>query len=121
MRLTHPTTPDDLTELAIVMLRLRQSRSAMLPPDLFGGEQPWDFLLLLFVADGRGKRLTGRMILDRTGGSERTGQRWLSYLAAQDLIVGDGDGQLDDALTLTQAGLHRLELWLAEASTALRA
>jgi hypothetical protein len=109
---------DELTSLVNVILRLRRNRHALFRREMFGGEQAWELLLILFVADARGERLSGRMAIDQQGGAVETGRRLLQYLTSRNLIVGDGEGHLDDTLTLTPAGLQKLELWLSEARAA---
>jgi hypothetical protein len=110
---------DDLTNLARVLAQARKLRDAYLPPELFGGEKSWDFLLALFLADAHGTRLTGRQLLERDGGHFSTGHRWIKVLTNLGLIVGDGDGRLDDPLSLTPVGLESLEAWLAQFRQAL--
>ncbi len=109
---------DSLTTLADMILDLRQARRTVVPPELFGGEIGWEILLALFVADGRGERLTGVTVLARIGGFESTGRRWIQHLTKLALIVGDGVGDLDDTLTLTPPGLDALESWLSRVDTA---
>ncbi len=41
--------------------------------------------------------------------------RWLKHLTAEGLLVGDGTGNLDDELTLSGAGMAKMEVVLAEA------
>ncbi len=41
--------------------------------------------------------------------------RWLKHLTADGLLVGDGTGNLDDELTLSGAGMAKMEEVLAEA------
>ena len=75
------SVPDDeLTRFAKALLKIRLSRPDRFHPGLFHGEQVWDMLLILFIADGQGERLTGRMVIDREGGSIEAGQRWLRGL-----------------------------------------
>jgi hypothetical protein len=106
---------DDLTALAGMMLGVRKSRAAHVPADLLRGEQVWDMLLILFIADGRGERLTGRSVLGEDGGSTETGRRWIQYLTRIGYVVGDGQGDIEDVLTMTPEGVHVLETWLREA------
>lgn len=110
---------DELTYLARAILRVRQDRRTILPAELFGGELAYELLLRLFVADAHGERMTGTRLLADLGGSPRTGSRWIEYLTRQKLIVGDGDGRLEDVLTLTPVALHALERWLSGAGAIL--
>ncbi len=111
---------DELTLLARALLRIRQSRAGRFNAGLFHGEQVWNLLLILFIADGRGERLTGRMAIEREGGSLEVGRRWFRYLTQLGYIVGDGEGHLDDPLTMTPECVHELEAWLREARDDLR-
>lgn len=111
---------DELTLLARALLRVRQSRSTRFNAGLFHGEQVWNLLLILFIADGRGERLTGRMAIEREGGSPEVGRRWFRYLTQLGYVVGDGEGHLDDPLTMTPECVHELEAWLREAREELR-
>lgn len=79
----------------------------------------YELLLALFIADSRGERLTGLAALERIGGSSATGRRWIEYLTREELIIGDGDGNLHDPLTLTAKALHALEEWLSRARETL--
>lgn len=110
---------DALAELARAILAVRQDRQRHLPPELFDGELAYELLLTLFIADSHGIRLTGRTALEKIGGKAEIGRRWIEYLTRQGLIIGDGDGNLDDTLTLTPVALHALERWLANARQTL--
>ena len=111
---------DELTRLAKALLRVRQSRPARFNAGLFHGEQVWNLLLILFIADGHGERLTGRMAIEREGGSLEVGRRWFRFLTQLGYIVGDGEGHLDDPLTMTPVCVHELEGWLREARDDLK-
>lgn len=110
---------DELTRLAKTLLHIRLERCSRFDRGLFLGEQVWNILLILFIADGHGERLTGRMAIAREGGSEEVGRRWLRYLTSLGYIVGDGEGDLDDPLTITPVCLHELEGWLRDAKDGL--
>jgi hypothetical protein len=110
---------DALAELANAILRVRRDRRQDLPPELFGGEFAYELLLVLFIADSHGKRLTGRTALERIHGTAEVGRRWIEYLTREKLIIGDGDGNLDDTLTLTPRALNALERWLTFAGATL--
>lgn len=104
---------DDATVLVESIIDLRRSRGGLFPSDLFIGEQGWDILLELFVADAHGERLTARQLLQRIGGSQAAGERWIRFTNSQGLTVGDGSGQLDDIVTATPEALQRVEVWAA--------
>jgi hypothetical protein len=104
---------DDATVLVESIIDLRRSRAGLFPADLFTGEQGWDILLELFLADAHGERLTARELLRRIGGSPAAGERWIRFTNSQGLTVGDGQGQLDDIVTATPEALQRVEVWAA--------
>ncbi|MBB4153639.1 hypothetical protein GGQ80_001545 [Sphingomonas jinjuensis] len=104
---------DDATVLVESIIDLRRSRAGQFPPDLFIGEQGWDILLELFVADAHGERLTARELLQRIGGSRIAGERWIRFTNSQGLTVSDGEGRLDDIVTATPEALQRVEVWAA--------
>ena len=110
---------DTLAELARAILAVRRDRRRELPAELFGGELAYELLLVLFVADARGERLTGFTALEQIGGVSATGRRWIEYLTREKLVLGDGDGDLNDTLTLTAKALNALEGWLSRARETL--
>lgn len=110
---------DALAALARAILEVRRDRRRDLPAELFGGEIAYELLLVLFVADSLGRRLTGRTALDEVEGTHAVGRRWIEYLTREELIIGDGDGNLDDTLTLTPRALNALERWLTHAGATL--
>ncbi len=110
---------DTLAELARAILAVRRDRRQELPAELFGGELAYELLLVLFVADARGERLTGFTALEQIGGVSATGRRWIEYLTREKLVLGDGDGDLNDTLTLTAKALNALEGWLSRARETL--
>jgi hypothetical protein len=106
---------DDLTVLVGAILDVRRARGDHLAAEMFLGEQAWDMMLHLFVADSRSHPLTGAQLVAQVNCTADVGRRWIKYLTDMHYIVGDGDGRLDDVLTLTPAGLHSIEEWLAVA------
>jgi Mn-dependent DtxR family transcriptional regulator len=106
---------DEVANLAALMLAFRRTRAEELPPSLFG-EPSWDFLLELFIADARGVRMTGRQISERFNISESVASRWLKHLSAEGLVIGDGDGDLDDELTLSGTGMAKMERLMEKAN-----
>lgn len=112
---THPLIEHDETaRLAEWMLTFRRIRPEELPTGLFG-ETGWEYLLELFVADARGIRMTGRDVCRNAPASSSAASRWLMYLTSEGLIVGDGDGDLDDELTLSGTGMQQIEQLLGRA------
>jgi len=106
---------DEVANLAALMLAFRRTRTEELPPSLFG-EPSWDFLLELFIADARGVRMTGRQISERFDVSEGVASRWLKHLSAEGLVIGDGDGDLDDELTLSGTAMAKMERLMERAN-----
>lgn len=108
----HPVGPggDRLSEVARTVLAHRRLRTTLLPADMFG-EWAWDALLDLFVADAEGRQLTGQALADRLGCPPQTMLRWLRYLLAADLIVGDDDLDLHRVLTLSPHAISVLECY----------
>ena len=105
---------DDIAGLAALMLAFRRIRTEDFPPTLFS-EPAWDYLLELFVADARGVRMTGRQVSERLNISGGVASRWLMYLTAEGLIIGDGSGNLDDELTLSGTAMAKMERLLQKA------
>ena len=105
---------DQVANLAALMLSFRRMRTEELPRPLFN-EPGWDYLLELFAADARGERMTGRQVSERARIPSSVASRWLMYLTAEGLIIGDGSGNLDDELTLSGAAMERRERLLHRA------
>ena len=99
---------DRAAATADAILRFRRIRSEILPTELFS-EPGWDLLLELFVADAHGHRLTARDVSDRANIPPTVLSRWLIHLTKIGFIVGDGDGNLDDSLTLSGKALDVIE------------
>lgn len=102
---------DRKARLAQAILDSRLDRRQHLPPALFS-EYAWDALLHLFVADAAGQRLTGHDLVVRIGCAPKVIARWILFLSQQKLVVGDGDGDLGDELTLAPKALDALEAHL---------
>lgn len=99
---------DELADIARAMLAFRRIRPQELPNGLFS-ETGWEFLLELFIADADGERLTGHMVVERSGTTDASASRWLMHLSAEGLVIGDGSGDLDDTLTLAPSALGHIE------------
>ena len=110
---------DELADIARAMLAFRRIRPRELPNGLFS-ETGWEFLLELFIADADGKRLTGHMVVERSGTSAEAASRWLMHLSAEGLVIGDGSGDLDDTLTLAPSALAHIESLMTRAMTLSR-
>jgi hypothetical protein len=105
---------DHVASLAAAILAFRRSRSKILPPELFA-EPAWDLLLELFVADAQGRRLTARQVCDRANVPPSVMSRWLKHLSQNSFVVGDGEGELDDLLTLSAEMLAKMEIMMDHA------
>lgn len=108
-------TRDRAAATADAILKFRRIRSEILPRELFS-EPGWDLLLELFVADAHGHRLTARGVSDRNEIPPTVLSRWLLHLTQIGYIVGDGDGNIDDPLTLSGKALDVIEAVLAKAN-----
>ena len=106
---------DRAAVIAVAVLEFRRIRSDFLPRELFA-EPGWDLLLELFVADANGHRLTAREVGDRNKIPPSVQSRWLIHLTQIGYIVGDGDGNLDDLLTLSANALDVIEAVMVKAN-----
>jgi hypothetical protein len=104
---------DEKARLAQAIIDSRRGRQRHLPETLFG-EYAWDALLHLFVADAASQRLTGHSLVKRIGCAPQVMTRWLMYLSQAGLVVGDGNGDLSDLLTMAPPALDAVEAYLAE-------
>jgi DNA-binding MarR family transcriptional regulator len=103
---------DEQARLAEAILVNRRDRQSALPADIFA-EFAWEGLLHLFVADARSERLTGQALADRAGCKTAIMGRWIKYLSKEGLILDDGKHGTEVLLTLSPAGLHAMETYLA--------
>lgn len=103
---------DRKARLAQAILDNRAQRRDNLPDEMFG-EFAWDALLYLFIADAASQRLDGHELVERTSCPAPVMRRWLVFMSEQKLVVGDGDGDLSDLLTLSAKALAAIENYLA--------
>lgn len=106
---------DRKARLAQAILDNREQRRDNLPPEMFG-EFAWDALLHLFIADATSQRLDGHMLAERTSCPPSVMQRWLIFMSKNELVIGDGDGELSDLLTMSATALAAIETYLARTS-----
>ena len=106
---------DRAASLATAILDFRRSRLKLLPPELFA-EPAWDLLLELFLADAEGRRLTARQVCERSDIPPPVMSRWLKHLSQSGYVVGDGNGDIDDLLTLSASMLAQMEDMMAHAA-----
>jgi hypothetical protein len=104
---------DEKARLAQAIVDNRRDRKHHLPRTLFS-EYAWDALLHLFIADAVSQRLTGHRLAERVGCPPRVLARWLLYMTQEGLVVGDGDGDLSDLLTLSPKALDAVEAYLTQ-------
>lgn len=83
----HPNK-EKLLGRAKSMLAARKRRMRMFNPGLFG-EAAWDMLLILYVMDCEGPRLSVSRLVQFADVPLTTGLRWLSTLESQQLIHRD--------------------------------
>jgi len=107
---------DDTARFARKLVAIRAQRNERFGPALFD-EYGWELLLVLFLADADGRRLTGRDAIAQSRASEMVGKRWLDYLRQRGFVLGDE--ALTAPVTLSGATLDRIERFLADAMTAL--
>lgn len=105
---------NEAVQIASAILSFRRYRSRALSPDIFG-EPAWDLLLEVFVADAEGTPMTARIAAERSETPPSVMSRWLKHLSAKQLVIDDGDGNLDDELTLSGAGMAAIESVLHQA------
>jgi len=108
------TGNDEAAQLAEAILRFRRHRTDLFSRDIIG-EPAWETLLEIFVADAKGLPMTGRVVAERHCVSGTVLSRWLKHLTSDGLLIGDGTGNLDDELTLSGAGMEKMEAVLIEA------
>lgn len=80
----HPDQ-EKLLGLAKRMFAARKLRERLFNPGIFG-EAAWDILLILYVMDNAGPRLSVTRLMQFAGVPITTGLRWLSTLESQQLI-----------------------------------
>lgn len=102
---------DRKAQLAQAILDNRRDRQEHFSPTLFS-EFAWDALLHLFVADAASQKLTGHDLVKEIGCAPNVLARWVLHLSQQGLVIGDGDGDLSDVLTLAPKALDALEAHL---------
>ncbi len=105
---------DEAAQIASAILSFRRYRSRALTSDIFG-EPAWELLLEVFVADAAGAPMTGKIAAQRSETSPNVMSLWLKHLSVKGLLVGDGDGNLDDELTLSGPGMAAIEEVLLQA------
>lgn len=108
------TGNDEFAQLADAILRLRRHRAQIFSRSMIG-EPAWETLLEIFVADAKGLPMTGRLVAEQHRVPATVMARWLMHLTAEGLVDGDSTGNLDEELTLSGAGMEKMEQVLIEA------
>lgn len=86
-----------------------------MPRELFS-EPGWELLLELFFAAANGRGVTAREVSDRNNIPGSVLARWLMHLTQIGFIIGDGDGNLDDQLTLSGKAFDIIEAVMDKAA-----
>lgn len=105
---------EEAAQLASAILAFRRCRTRALSSTIFG-EPAWELLLEVFVADAVGAPMTARIAAERSETPPNVMSCWLRHLSAEGLVIGDGDGNLDDELTLSGSGMAAIEDVLLQA------
>jgi DNA-binding MarR family transcriptional regulator len=110
---------DDLIQLASRIFYARRRRDKFFNPDMFG-ETGWNFLLVLYMMDERGPRLTISRLREFAGVPSASAVRWLGSLESQQLVTRESHHT--DARSffvhLTDKGRELMEVYLSETLTA---
>ena len=69
----------------------------------------WDIILILYVADADGRRLTVGETIHEVGGLLEATKRRIAFLSHAGIIIGDGAGELDDVITLAHEAVTKVE------------
>lgn len=106
---------DEAARLARTVLTLRHKRVDHLPAELFG-DQAWGMLLVLFIADADGERVTAYETFDRVGVAYPVGKRWFAALASMDLATSNGPCDGHNVIGLTARGITAIEACMQDAA-----
>ena len=110
------TDNDPSATIAAAMLEFRRTRLRILPSELFA-EPAWDLLLELFIADAEGRRMTARQVCVRSGIAPSVMSHWLRHLSQSGYVIGDGEGDVDDLLTMSAQMLAKMEVMMDHAQS----
>ncbi|MGI4948218.1 MAG: hypothetical protein ACRYHC_05935 [Janthinobacterium lividum] len=106
------------TRLARFALAFLSERHVVFGPDVSVSDG-WDIILVLYLAEADGRRLTVRDAIERAGATIESGRRRIAHYSATGLIIGDGGGDLDDMVTLAPATVTKVEDLIERARAAL--
>ena len=118
-KLPDPPNKDELIQLASKMFSARKRRAEFFNPDMFG-ETAWDFLLVLYMLDERGPRLTVGRLSEFADAPSSSTVRWLGSLESQQLVTRESHPTDARAsfVRLTDRGRELMEVYLSETLTA---
>jgi hypothetical protein len=104
------------TALAQLILAVRDDRSHFFDDDLFD-EQPWEFLLRLFVAAQEGQVQSRSSLLATVIGSDTLLERWITVLSGRKLLLAEPGP--NGAITLTPEAQRRMDELLSPKAQSL--
>lgn len=113
--LAEPADREQLIKLAGRIVEARKQRKRFFNPDLFG-ETAWDMLLVLYMLDVRGPRLTIGRLADFVGSPSSSAVRWLTTLESQQLIRREShpSDARSSFVRLSEKARELLEAYLSE-------
>jgi len=105
---------DGLKTCARRLYEERQRRDLHFGSQMFG-EPAWEILLILYLEDG-GERQSQARLVELSGASRSTGQRWVDHLVRNDLARREEHptDRRRNFISLSDKGRNLLELYLSE-------
>ena len=106
---------DEAAALARTIFDLRRRRADHLPAEVLG-EATWGMLLIMFIADSAGTRLTAHDLFAEAAIYPSTGKRWMAVLMEAGLASSDGPCLGGNVVSLTAKGISAIEACMQDAS-----
>jgi len=106
---------DEAAALARTIFDLRRRRADHLPAEVLG-EATWGMLLIMFIADSAGTRLTAHDLFAETAIYPSTGKRWMAVLMNAGLASSAGPCLGGNVVSLTAQGISAIEACMQDAS-----
>ena len=106
---------DEAAALARTIFDLRRRRADHLPAEVLG-EATWGMLLIMFIADAAGTRLTAYDLFAEATVHPPTGKRWMAVLMEAGLASSDGPCMGTNVVSLTAKGISAIEACMQDAS-----
>jgi hypothetical protein len=106
---------DEAAALARTIFDLRRRRADHLPADILG-EACWGMLLIMFIADAAGTRLTAYDLFAEATVHPPTGKRWMAVLMEAGLASSEGPCMGANVVSLTAKGISAIEACMQDAS-----